>query len=72
MINPRGVVKRGRRNHMKNRKIDKKPTKQVVIDIGYHKLLKQESAESGRTIKAVLEECLSEYLTLKKEDYAHR
>ena len=57
---------------MRNRKIDKKTTKQVVVDIGYHKLLKKEAAESGKTIRAVVEECLSEYLTLTKEDHAHR
>ena len=51
---------------MGNRKIDQKITKQVVIDSGYHKLLKKYAAESGTTIKALLEECLVEYLSMEK------
>lgn len=47
---------------MNNRIIDSKTTKQVVIDTGYHKLLKSRAAELGMTIKEALEEILSEAL----------
>jgi len=50
---------------MKNRLIDHKTTKQVVIDIGYHKLLKSKAAEQGMTLKEALEEILSMALGAK-------
>jgi len=49
---------------MKNRKIDQKRTMQVVIDTGYHKLLKSKAAEHGMTIKEALEEILSGALSV--------
>ena len=45
-----------------SRQIDKKTSKQVRIDVGLHKILKVMAAEEGRTLKALLEECLVEYL----------
>ncbi len=47
-----------------NRKIDKKTTKQVVIDEGLHRLLKKKAAEEGATIKSVLEDYLAEVLAI--------
>jgi len=44
----------------KNRKIDTKTTKQVVIDVGLHKLLKIESANSGQSIRELVESALAE------------
>lgn len=41
------------------RQIDKKVTKQIRVDEGYHRLLKLEAAESGVTIKEVAEDCFS-------------
>jgi hypothetical protein len=56
---------RGRRNKTVNRKIDSKPTMQVVIDTGLHNLLKANAAKSGVTIKAFLEGYLTEFLEAK-------
>ena len=45
-----------------SRQSDKKTTKQVRIDAGLHKIAKVAAAEEGRTLKALLEECLVEYI----------
>ena len=45
-----------------SRQIDNKTSKQVRIDAGLHKIAKVTAAEEGRTLKALLEECLVEYL----------
>lgn len=50
---------------MKNRLIDRKTTKQVLIDAGMHKLLKIKATEAGTTIRAILEEFLMEVLEVK-------
>lgn len=52
---------------MQNRLIDQKRVKQVVIDVGLHKMLKKYAAEQGKTIKAVLEEVLGEALSVENE-----
>lgn len=59
----RGVV-RGEGKKIMNRKIDEKTTMQVVIDKGLHRLLKIESAKTGKTIRELVEECLAEYLAI--------
>jgi len=51
-----------------NRKIDKKTTKQVVIDEGLHRLLKKKAADEGVTIKSVLEDYLAEVLAVDGGD----
>jgi len=51
---------------MKNLQVDRKTTKQVRIDVGYHQLLRIEAAKSGRTIKKVLEDMLMESLAVDK------
>ena len=48
---------------MKSKLSDEKVTKQVRIDSGLHKLLKIKSAESGKTIRELLETCLTELLS---------
>lgn len=45
---------------MENRKIEEKLTKQVVIDAGYHELVKKASAVLRKTIKQIMEELISE------------
>jgi hypothetical protein len=50
-----------------SRQSDKKTTKQVRIDAGWHKLVKVEAAKAGRTIREVLEEALSQYLVIENE-----
>lgn len=50
-----------------SRQSDKKPTKQVRIDSGLHRLLKIRAAESGRTLKELTEESLSEFLAVAKK-----
>lgn len=49
---------------MKNRQIDKKPTMQVRIDSGLHRLLKIKAAKTNRSIKQLVEEQLAELLTI--------
>lgn len=41
--------------YMKSRQSDRKTTKQVRIDSGYHRLLRIEAAKTGKNIKEVLE-----------------
>lgn len=53
---------------MASRQSDKKTTKQVRIDSGLHRLLKIRAAESGRTIRDLLEEALAELLTFETDD----
>lgn len=52
---------------MENRQIDKKKTKQIRIDVGYHKLLKIEAANKGRSIKQILESHIAEILGVLDE-----
>lgn len=47
---------------MENRQIDKKLTKQVRIDTGYHTLLKIKAAKEGVAIKTLLEGYIAEGL----------
>lgn len=47
---------------MKNRQIDKKKVKQVLIDAGLHKLLREEAARTDTTIKQLVEESVVERL----------
>ena len=49
------------------RLIDKKPSKQVRIDTGMHKLLKGKAVEEGTTIKGVLDGYLAEILAVKND-----
>lgn len=53
---------------MQNRQIDKKTTKQVRIDAGLHQLLKVKSAKSGMTLKALVEDYLSELLAVDSDE----
>lgn len=48
-----------------NRKIDQKPTKQVVIDTGLHQLLKIKASKEEKTIKGLLEEYLADVLAVE-------
>ena len=41
-----------------NRQIDKKKTKQVLIDVHWHKYARVAAAEQGRTVKSLVEEGL--------------
>jgi len=47
-----------------SQQVDKKPTKQVRIDSSMHQLLKIKAARSGRTIRELVEEGLSEVLAV--------
>lgn len=49
---------------MKNRQSDKNLTKQIRIDGLWHKLLKVYAAESRRSIRDLVEECLGDYYDL--------
>ena len=49
---------------MQNRQIDKKLTKQVRIDSELHRLVKIKAAESGETIKSLIEDALAELLAI--------
>lgn len=48
---------------MKSKLSDKKVTKQVRIDSGLHRLLKIKSAHGGKTIRELLETCLTDLLS---------
>ena len=52
-----------------NRKIRHKTTKQVVIDTGYHQLLKIEAAKARKTIKELVEHYIYDGLDKDKVDY---
>lgn len=52
---------------MKNRKIDQKNTKQVVIDKGYHTLLKKKAADAGISIKEFMEGYLAELFEVEEK-----
>jgi len=47
---------------MENRQIDRKLTKQIRIDTGYHQLLKIKSAKAGTSIKTLLEGYIADIL----------
>lgn len=49
---------------MQNRQIDNKSTKQIRIDAGIHQLLKIKAAESGISIKTLLEGYLADLLAI--------
>ncbi len=51
-----------------SRQIDKKLTKQVRIDTGYHEMLKVKAAKSGVSIKSLVEGLLENFLALKNEE----
>ena len=51
---------------MENRQIDRKTTKQVLIDVELHKLLKILSAKRGDSIKSLVEGCLAELLAVEE------
>jgi len=51
---------------MKNRQVDKKLTKQVRIDVGYHVSLKIRAAKSGVSIKTLLEGYLADLLAVEE------
>jgi hypothetical protein len=54
--------------NMKNRLIDQKKTKQVLIDAGLHRLLKMKAAAEGKTIRVLLDEYLAELLAVDKQN----
>lgn len=45
------------------KRVDKKTTKQVRIDAGLHELLKIKAATENTTIKALIEDSLSHFLS---------
>jgi len=47
---------------MKNRKIETKTTKQIVIDMGLHQILKIEAARQRETIRQLVEAYIYEAL----------
>lgn len=49
-------------NKTRSRQIDKKLTKQIRIDTGYHTLLKVKAAKSGMSIKTLLEGYIADLL----------
>ena len=51
----------------KNRLIDKKTVKQVLVDAQLHKYLKIEAAKRSQTIRELVEEGLAEVLGADKE-----
>lgn len=51
--------------NMKNPQSDRRSTKQVRIDAGLHQLLKVKAAESGTSIKELVEGCLAELLAVQ-------
>lgn len=53
---------------MQNRQIDNKSTKQIRIDASVHQLLKVYASQSGMTIKALLEDYLSDLLAVDKDE----
>lgn len=57
---------------MKSRQIDRKSTKQVRIDAGYHKLLKMEAAELGNSIKGIVEGLLAEHFQVEGTDISKK
>ena len=56
------------KNRIKNRKIDRKSTKQVVVDVGLHRLLKIKAARSRITIRELVEGCLAELLAIDNQN----
>ncbi len=53
--------------NMKSQQIDKNLTKQIRIDVGLPQLLKVKAAESGMSIKTLLEQYLAELLAVEGE-----
>ena len=49
--------------------VDKKTTKQIRIDEGWHKALKIEAARQDRSIRELVEECLGDYFSLEDSEY---
>lgn len=47
---------------MTSKQSDKNITKQIRIDKGVHRLLKIKSAQSGKSIRELVETCLTELL----------
>lgn len=65
------VAMKGRNKKYRNRQIDKKKTRQVRIDSSVHQLLKIKAAESGETLRNLVEGCLADLLSIdenKKEN----
>jgi plasmid stability protein len=54
------------------RQIDKKRTKQIRIDVGYHKLIKVRAASEGKSIKGLVEEVLSDSLNISEDYFAKK
>lgn len=50
-----------------SRQVDKRKTKQVRIDAGWHRELKVQAALQGTTIRDLIEGCLAEFFTPSKE-----
>ncbi len=48
-----------------NTKVDQKRTKQVVVDAGWHKILKQLATEQETTIKSLVEGIFADALSTK-------
>ena len=52
-----------------NRKIEDKTTKQIVIDIGLHQLVKIKAAKARRTIRELVEDLIVEDLGTDYQSY---
>jgi hypothetical protein len=61
------ILREERKKNMKNRKIDQKTTKQLVVDTGYHELLKVEAAKAHTSIKSFLEGYLGELFEVQEK-----
>ena len=60
---------------LKNQQLNKNKTKAIRIDISLHKLLKIEAAESGETLRSLIEGYIAEGLGpvgREKSDASHR
>jgi len=51
-----------------SQKSDKKTSKQVRIDARLHRLLKIKAAESGESVKSLLESCLADFLESENDN----
>lgn len=60
--------KERRKKKMKNRKIDQKLTKQIVVDVGWHTWLKKRAAEEGTAIKTLVEGYLAEHSVIGNDN----
>lgn len=51
-----------------SRQVDKKKTKQVRIDAGVHRLLKIKAAQTGESLRGLIEGALTEVLAIETDN----